>query len=373
MDQNQNTPQKTEAIELTKDKILPEDLVAIHSSVLLVEDETFIRGLLMRHLKRDGLYNIDEANNGEEALELLRTKAYDLIITDIQMPIMDGLSLLKEIKSDPNLRHVPVIVVSGISEIHLTVECINLGAEDHILKPFEPLVLKARVFSSLEKKKMQDREKVYLSQIFNEKKNVDDLLNVILPATVAEELKQFGFVKPRAFDCVAILFCDVVNFTTYCNFHTPDEVVSKLQTLFELFEKVILKHKMEKIKTIGDAFMAAAGLVHDDPDPFATVIQAAVDLLEATKQSNTGWDVRIGIHEGPVVAGVVGSLKYQYDVWGDTVNMASHLTTQANPGAIALFPLQWERFETLFQGKSLGIRKIKGKGDIEIIECTAKN
>ncbi|MFK7866546.1 MAG: adenylate/guanylate cyclase domain-containing protein [Alphaproteobacteria bacterium] len=337
--------------------------------ILVVEDEDFNRSLLVRHLNREGFSHVDEAANGEEALEQLRKEDYDLVLTDLQMPVMDGLELLKSIKYDLRMNVVPVVVVSAMEEIDSIARSIELGAEDHLPKPFEPMILRARVLACLEKKRLRDREKTYLSEIRNEKKKVDELLNIILPTAVARELKKYGYVQPRRYDNVAILFCDIVGFTSYCDQHLPEEVISKLQTIFELFEEVMVKYNMEKIKTIGDEFMAASGLTNMDAEPFLTVVNAALDLIKAAEESDTGWKVRVGVHCGQVVAGVVGTMKYQYDVWGDTVNIASRMTSQAAPGTVAFLYDFWPDLQYEYAARMLGKRELKGKGEIEIVEC----
>ncbi len=337
--------------------------------ILVVEDEIINRNLVIRHLKRFGIQKIDEAGDGIEALKLIRQNEYDLILSDLEMPNMGGLELLKEVKIDFKLNAIPVIIISGVDQVKMIAHCIELGAEDHLTKPFDPILMRARVLVSLEKKRLRDREKEYLQAIRDEKKNTSELLNVILPKKVALELRKFGYVQPRRHHEVAILFCDIVSFTDYCNHHTPEVVISNLQLVFELFEEIVIKYEMEKIKTIGDAFMAVAGLTTIEDNPFLTALNVGFDMIEAVKNSGTGWQVRIGIHQGTVVAGVVGSIKYQYDVWGDSVNIASRMTGQASPNSVAFAHRFWPEIQHLFEAKSLGKRNIKGIGETEVVEC----
>jgi len=179
----------------------------------------------------------------------------------VMMPEMDGYQTLGQLKADPRFRDIPVIMISALDEIASIVRCIELGAEDYLPKPFDPVLLRARIGASLEKKRLRDQEQAYLQQIADEKKRADDLLRVILPDTVVEELKATNRVKPRRYDNVAVMFCDIVDFTTYCDQREPEEVVAYLQELVENFEGMAVRYGLEKIKTVGDAFMTTAGLM----------------------------------------------------------------------------------------------------------------
>ena len=339
--------------------------------ILTVDDEDFNLKLLGRHLNKEGFTEVETASNGAQALEQLHRGDFDLILMDIEMPEMDGIATLEAIKSDMKLRDIPVIMISGVEAMDSIVRCIELGAEDYLSKPFNPVMLRARVNASLEKKRLRNMEGKHLSQIKLEKKRSDQLLNVILPAAAASELKATGKVVPRSYDNAAILFCDIVSFTNYCSNHTAEEVVGGLQDLFTKFEEIARKHQMEKIKTIGDEFMASAGLTVHNFQPLLSVIKCGLDMVEATKGLETGWEVRVGVHAGPVVAGIVGDEKYQFDVWGDTVNMAARMAGLGAPGAVLMSIDSWLQVQDECEGRSLGQIEVKGKGSIEVVECTA--
>ena len=338
--------------------------------ILAVDDEDFNLKLLIRHLEKEGFSDVATASNGVEALEVLQGNAFDLILLDIEMPEKDGISTLEALKSDMKQRDIPVIMISGVEEMDSIVKCIGLGAEDYLPKPFNPLMLRARVNASLEKKRLRDMEEKHLSQIESEKKKSNQLLNVILPAVAASELKATGKVVPRRYDNSAILFCDIVDFTSFCSEHTAEEIVGGLQNLFVKFEEITRHHQMEKIKTIGDEFMAAAGLTVPNIQPLLSAVRCGLDMAEATKSMDTGWEVRIGVHAGPVIAGIVGDEKYQFDVWGDTVNTASRMTDLGEPGTVVMTFDSWLQVQDDCEGRSLGQVEVKGKGTIEVVECT---
>jgi len=338
--------------------------------ILAVDDEEFNLKLLLRHLEKEGFSDVATASNGLEALETMRGNAFDLVLMDIEMPEMDGIATLGALKSDMKLRDIPVIMISGVEAMESIVKCIGLGAEDYLSKPFNPVMLRARVNASLEKKRLRDMEGKHLSQLKLEKKKSDQLLNVILPSAAASELKATGKVAPRSYDNAAILFCDIVGFTAFCSNHTAEEVVGGLQNLFVKFEEITRHHQMEKIKTIGDEFMASAGLTMQNFQPLLSAVKCGLDMAEATKGLDTGWEVRVGVHAGPVVAGIVGDEKYQFDVWGDTVNTAARMTGLGEPGTVVMTFDSWLQVQDECEGRSLGQVEVKGKGIIEVVECT---
>ena len=195
-------------------------------------------------------------------------------------------------------------------------------------------------------------------------------LNVILPSAAATELKDSGTVTPRRYEDVALLFCDIVGFTQYCDQHDPEDVVSGLQALVERFEALTAQHDLEKIKTIGDEYMATAGLLRANQAPLLSAVRCGLDMIVATEQQQTGWQVRVGVHHGPVIAGIVGHEKYQFDVWGDSVNVASRMASAGNPGTVTMTYDSWLLVEDQCEGRSLGRIDVKGKGGIELVECT---
>jgi class 3 adenylate cyclase len=194
----------------------------------------------------------------------------------------------------------------------------------------------------------------------------------LLPEAAAEEIRNIGTVIPRRYNDVAVLFCDVVNFTSYCDKHEPEEVVSRLDALFVAFERVAAAHGLEKIKTIGDAFMAAAGLLKSANDPLESAVLCGLQMAATSIDAQLGWAVRVGVHIGPVVAGIVGQERYQFDIWGDTVNIAARMAGKAMPGGVAVTDETWRQIKDRFEGESLGDIEVKGKGTIRIIAVQAR-
>jgi class 3 adenylate cyclase len=249
------------------------------------------------------------------------------------------------------------------------VRCIQLGAEDYLSKPFNPTLLKARVRACLEKKRLRDLETQYVRELEAERRRAETLLSAILPVGAVRELKATSAVAPRRYDGVAVLFADIVDFTPYCDRHPPERVVAELQVQVGRFEEIVADYGLEKIKTVGDAFMATAGLLHMIPDPVLAAVRCGFDMMAASGSIEPNWKLRVGIHCGPVVAGIVGQRQFLFDLWGDTVNTAARVTARAKPGSIVVTGAAWQHIRDHCRGRSHGLVDLKGKGPVELIEC----
>jgi class 3 adenylate cyclase len=339
--------------------------------LLVVDDNDNNLYTLTRRLQRQGYTELSTAINGREALDLLRRERFDLVLLDIMMPEMNGFEVLEEMKADMSLRDVPVIVISAMDDMESTVKCIRLGAEDHLSKPFEPTLLKARVEASLNRKRLQDQQALMAANLRREKARADAFLHALLPPSAVGELKANQEVKPRRYGDVAVLYCDIVGFTAYCDVTPPEQVVAELQTLVSGFEELTDRHGLEKIKTIGDAYLATAGLQRHTVSPLSAAVRCGLEMAALAASVEPHWQVRVGVHIGPVVAGIVGRRQYLFDVWGDTVNMAARICDKAPAGSVAVSADCWQWLEGEFGGRSLGQHDLKGKGSLELIECQA--
>ncbi len=339
---------------------------ALPDTILVVDDNADNRDTLSRHLVRQG-YAVALAENGRQALERVAAERIDLVLLDIIMPEMNGFQVLEKLKATEATRHIPVIMITALEDVAGVARCIEMGAEDYLPKPFDRTLLRARIGACLEKKHLRDREVLHLAQIDQERRRSDELLHVILPHEIVEELRATNKAQPRRYDEVAVLFADIVGFTTYCDRHPPEEVVTYLQQLVETWEDIALAQGVEKIKTIGDAFMAAAGLLKKADNPVLSCLRCGLGMIAACRALPVGWDLRVGIHAGQVVAGVLGRRQYLFDLWGDTVNTAARMESHGVPGAVTLSGAAWQRVRDCCQGESLGAVKVKGKGDLEMV------
>jgi class 3 adenylate cyclase len=202
----------------------------------------------------------------------------------------------------------------------------------------------------------------------------DELLLNILPKEVAEELKLRGSFEPKYFDHVTIMFTDFKNFTQITSKMTPKELVEEIHTCFKAFDIIIEKYGMEKIKTIGDSYMCAGGLPVGNTTHAIDVVGASLEIrqfilnrvAEQTAAGKQPFEMRIGIHTGPVVAGVVGSKKFAYDIWGDTVNTASRIETNGEVGKVNISAATYEWIKDTFKCVHRGKIQVKGKEDIDM-------
>ncbi len=215
-------------------------------------------------------------------------------------------------------------------------------------------MLKARIEACLEKKRWHDREVAYRREIERERERADRLLHAILPKSAVAELKASDRVAPRRYEGVAVLFADIVGFTGYSEAHPAEEVVANLDRLIEAGEALVSQHRLEKIKTIGDGLMATANLLQRHADPVLASVRFALAITEAARTNPAAWKIRVGIHVGPVVAGVVGRDKFSFDLWGDTVNVAARLSTLGSDSAVYLSADAWSYVDGRCLGEPLG-------------------
>ena len=208
-----------------------------------------------------------------------------------------------------------------------------------------------------------------------EKQLSDDLLKNILPEKTAKELKENGEVKAQQFDSVSILFTDFKDFTEEAAKLSPEKLVESINFYFSKFDEIIKKHKLEKIKTIGDAYMCAGGLPFPLENHTVKMCQAALEITEFVKKTKRNFDhklakfdIRIGINNGSVVAGVVGTTKFQYDIWGDAVNVAARMEGASDPGRVNISESTYQILKEfdVFQFTPRGKIEAKGKGMIQM-------
>jgi class 3 adenylate cyclase len=271
----------------------------------------------------------------------------------MEMPELDGLGVLKIVKSTTELSYLPVIIVSSAEDFDRIVECIQVGAEDYLPKPFNAVLLRARVFSSLEKKRLRDLDREHILELQREKEMLhieqmksEKLMLNILPKPIADRLKRGEKNIAGSYPEVTVLFSDLVGFTKMSATKTAPELVKLLNDIFSRFDKRAELLGLEKIKTIGDAYMAVGGLPIPRSDHAEIVADMALgmyqDLADFNQANQQEIQMRIGIHSGPVVAGVIGFTKFSYDLWGNTVNTASRMESTSENGRIQVSAITHE-------------------------------
>lgn len=336
--------------------------------VLIVDDNEINRYLLSRLLKQQG-YAVVVAEDGLRGLTMMRNQCPDLVLLDIVMPELNGYQVLEQVRTDPVLRHTPIVIITAVDDIESVIRCIELGAEDYLFKPFNPVLLKARIDASLEKKRLRDHEQAYLKQLEEEQEKSERLLLNILPKPIADRLKQGQNVIADSFPEVTVLFADIVGFTHLSDLVSPTVLVELLNDIFSAFDRLVEQYDLEKIKTIGDSYMVAGGLPLPRADHAEAIAAMALDMQQEIAKFQTEYVdpfyMRIGIHTGPVVAGVIGHKKFTYDMWGDTVNIASRMELHGIAGRIQVTEAIYQRLQETFRFEPRGYIDVKGKGQMK--------
>ncbi len=237
------------------------------------------------------------------------------------------------------------------------------------------LVAAIGVFLRYKETKKLNQMLAFKNEVIEEERDKSDkLLLNILPNAIAEELKKNGSANARKYESATVLFSDFVNFTAISKAMSPEDLVDLLDNYFTLFDEIIEKHQLEKIKTIGDAYMCVGGLPEENSGHPVDVINAALEIqetlelkkVEHQKNGIPFFEARIGIHTGPLVAGVVGSKKFAFDVWGDTVNVASRIESSSEPGKVNVSASTHDLIQDKFHCISRGKLPIKNRGEIDM-------
>ena len=287
--------------------------------LLVVDDNKVNRLLLGRNLDLLG-HRVASAENGRIALDMLRAEAFDLMLLDIEMPEMDGFEVLEHMVGDSKLREVPVIVTSSLEGINNIVRCIELGADDYLHKPVNAVLLRARVGSSLEKKRLRDQQK--------------EMVRRFATSEVADDLQQSGFSLGGRRLAGTVMFSDIRGFTSICEAQSPEETIELLNSYYALMFDAISGQGGVVNQMIGDGLMAVFGAPQPLPEAELAAVRAALDMLEMidlfnlerTSMDKTPIRIGVGIASGEMVAGYTGTQqRATYTCIGDTVNLAARL------------------------------------------------
>ena len=332
--------------------------MAEHGARLLVADDNKVNRLLMaRNLALQG-HQVESAENGRIALEMLRRGGFDLLLLDIEMPDMDGFQVMEQLAADPALRDVPVIVTSSLEGIDHVVRCIELGADDYLHKPVNPVLLKARIDSSLEKKRLRDQQKA--------------LVERFATSAVAEDLARSGFALGGKRVQATVMFCDIRGFTALVESQPPEETIELLNTWYTLMFEAISAQGGVVNQIIGDGLMAIFGAPLPLAEPALAAARAALDMTEMIELLNAeraalgkpALAIGVGLASGDVIAGYTGTQeRATYTCVGDTVNLAARLEahTKSAGRAILMDAATQAALAGRLATESLGEVQMKGK------------
>jgi adenylate cyclase len=287
--------------------------------LLVVDDNKVNRLLLGRSLEQQG-HTVEMAENGRQALKMLHSRPFDLVLLDIEMPEMNGYQVLEKATSDLRLRDIPIIITSALEELDSVVKCIEMGAEDYLTKPVNPVLLKARIGASLEKKRLRDQQR--------------ELIKKFATSEVATDLETSGFALGGKFVEATTMFSDIRSFTTIAESQTPAETIELLNTYYTLMFEAISDQGGVVNQMVGDGLMAIFGAPLLQPDHCEHAVKAALDMIDMIQllnadrlaQGKSEIRIGIGIASGQVIAGYTGTTRRAtYTCVGDTVNLAARL------------------------------------------------
>jgi len=344
----------------------------LKANLLIVDDQAANVLLLERLLRGAGYLSVTSTQNPREVCELHRQNHYDLILLDLQMPVLDGFRVMEGLHEIEAGGYLPVLVLTAQPDEKL--RALKAGAKDFISKPFDLAEVLARVHNLLEVRLLHLETKKLYEQVLAEQKVSERLLHNVLPHAIAERLKgrpevmadAFTEVIADSFPEVTVLFADIVGFTEFSEGVSAEVLVDVLNDIFTRFDSLSDHRGLEKIKTIGDSYMAASGLPIPVADHAERAAHMALDMLEVMGQFNAQsphqLEIRIGISTGAAVAGVIGKRKFVYDLWGDVVNTASRMESHGVAGRIQITDATRQALGLPFLLEPRGAIDVTGKG-----------
>jgi len=394
--------------------------MVLQRTILVVEDSP-VQAIVLRRVLAHAGYTVIIAKDGQEGFEAAKRQPPGLIISDINMPRMNGFELCRAIKNDPTLRHIPVILSTALSSPNDLLVGIEVGANNYIPHPWnekqllfvvdellkapprppqstevEIVTLRGKdyhlttsrqyilnfLLSTYENIHLQNQELSELKEeiqaaykkLESAQKEQEEILHNIFPIAVAQELMAYGSVSARRYENVSVMFMDFVGFTKSSREMSPQVLVEALGIYFEKFDSIISNNLLERIKTIGDGYMCVGGVPEELPDNAVLCVNAAIEIIDFMNSSaaemkakyNLSWQIRIGIHTGPVVAGVIGKKRPAYDIWGGTVNFASRMESHSEKNRINISEETYEGVKHAFNITARGKVPVKNKEGIEM-------
>ncbi|MBL4704402.1 MAG: response regulator [Flavobacteriales bacterium] len=322
-------------------------------TVLIVDDSVENLKLLSGLLKDK--YTIKVAKDGKKAVEIVSADPdVDLVLMDVMMPVMDGFEASRSIKNNPSTQHIPIIFLTGLNEVKDETKAFEAGAADFITKPFNVEVVKARIRTHLDLQKERHR--------------ANELLKVLLPENVIYQLINKGKYEPEVHKETSVLFCDFVGFTKISSVLPAKVLVDELSDIFTEFDDIIARNNGIRIKTIGDGYMAATGIGNNDKGHADNLVKAGLQIIDylnlRNSASNLIWECRIGIHSGEIISGIIGKTRFQFDIMGDNVNIASRVESSGKLMKVTITNTTRNLLSENFNAISIGEVNLKGKGEM---------
>ena len=388
---------------------------------IVIAEDSRLQGRILKSALESAGYVVHWGANGSEALTLIREHRPVLVVSDVEMPEMDGHELCRILKADAALRHIPVLMLTALAATSDILDGLREGAAAYVTKPYDPPYVVDRIehlirhlsapdtpgeplpleyggetmqldvsrrqllnllLSTYENilrqntklEEMHSQLSVASEQVKASLQKTQELLYRVFPRQIADELANAGQSQPRHFDAVTVLFTDFVGFTRVAETMAPQQLIDGLEEYFRRFDALTARCQMEKLKTIGDAYVAAGGVPTANATHPLDAALLAMAIRECVADAAKEWEgtampsfaIRIGLHTGPLVAGVIGEQRFTYDLWGDTVNTASRMESGGEPGRINISAATYEMVEPFFECTPRGSVAVKNRTAVEM-------
>lgn len=335
-----------------------------NAKIIIAEDENIIAKDIKKTLERLGYEVLTNVRSGNEIIEKAKELKPDLVLMDI---VLDGeMSGIEAAQKIMNTYHIPVIYLTALADNETLQRAKITEPFGYVLKPFDERSLHSSIEMALYKHKINFQLKERTRELEEERNKSNLLLHNIFPKEIVKELKENGWIKPREHGPVSILFTDFQDFTSLSSQMQPHELVNELNDIFKNFDSIIESYGLEKLKTMGDAYMVVSGLPVENKFHADNIVSAAIEMQNYLKKRNKisryNWKMRAGIHSGNVVAGVVGKRKYTYEVWGKTVSLANVMEKKGEPGKINITNTTYELIKDRFDFEYHGDINVSGNG-----------
>lgn len=325
--------------------------------LLVIDDNKVMRLLLARGLEQQG-HQVVMVESGKRGLELLQAEHFDMVLLDIEMPEMNGYQVLEAIANSRGLREIPVIMISSLDEIDGVARCVEMGAEDYLFKPLNPVLLRARINASLEKKRLRDQQK--------------ELIRRFAASEVADDLLAKGFSLGGQMIQATVMFCDIRSFTTITESQPPSDTIELLNNYYSLMFEAIKGQGGVVNQIVGDGIMALFGAPTPIEEPASAAVIAAMEMIdmielfgaEQTARGRIPIKIGVGIATGQVIAGYTGTMeRATYTCVGDTVNLAARLEayTKTAGKPILIDEATRQALDADFPVEEVGAVELKGK------------
>jgi CheY-like chemotaxis protein/signal transduction histidine kinase len=342
--------------------------VTAHAGTLLVvDDDAMNRDLLTRQLVREG-YAVFTAASGKEALDKLRLQDFDLVLLDVMMPEMDGIQVLERIQQDPGLHEIPVVMISALDEIDSVARCIDKGAADYLAKPFDPVLLRARVSAPLQIHQLRQDVRRAAEELEQNRTSIDSLMRSVVPPPLSTGLRGGERIACAQYADVTAVVAQLVGLDAVAARQGAAETIERVSATLAAFERCARSQGLELVRATGGGYTAIVGAPEWREDHAERAADFALELLQALRTvAETGREpaeVRIGVNTGPLMTGAAAGDRIVFGMWGEAVSTAEAIASQAPGGTIHISAATRAKLSGKFAFGSPSVSEVAGHGHL---------